>query len=121
MLIRLLLVMSLLLNGWPVAVPHAHASMHGDAAVESGLTPTPPCHDLPGSESLTSDASDAAVGLPADCCDGAGCGCACMHSSAGIGPMPITVPAHKPAAATHGTGRIATLWHDTPAIRPPIA
>jgi hypothetical protein len=118
-LIRLLLVISLLLNGWPMALPQTHASMHGDATVESGVTP--PCHELPASDSPTIDTSGASTGLSTDCCGGTGCGCACMHAGAWIGLGLITVATHKPETASPDPRSIATAWHDAPALRPPIA
>lgn len=122
MLIRLLLVMSLLFNGWPMAMPAA------DASLESGMVSMPtadtsPCHGMvdAGDAGVDPATGSAAAGQATDCCAGPGCDCACLHASAFLAPAWFAFASMKPAMGVYMGGYATADRFDPPENRPPIA
>ena len=120
--LRLLLCLLLVLNAAAPAWAGEH--VHGGVAQAQNA---PPCHAAtsePGSTAIAADdagalASDA--GMPADCCDGDACACACLHHAPAAGTtMPgLAAPMRSPALI--GRPEAARAPPPVPVlIRPPI-
>lgn len=133
-LLRVLLSLSLILNGMSAAFathsPAGHAGMSmSDApvAAQVAVESIPPCHQAPSTSPAESDDAprvhEAARdhGKTPDCCKSGTCRCDCLHA-AQAGPAPWTEGA---LAFDHTRSfRRLTSAHATPAlphlIRPPI-
>ena len=116
-LLRVLLVLTLVLNGIGAAVAGVHAlGAPMDDALAQALASdaAAPCHD----EAPLPSPDPAAAG---DCCDGARCDCACTAAGATVAAFDLRPLATSPVAlATHRLDaghRAPALAHP---IRPPI-
>ncbi|MBB5014977.1 CopL family metal-binding regulatory protein [Rehaibacterium terrae] len=126
MFFRLLLALSLLFNGWPMAMPTLHAAPHADGA---GVSPPliRPCHAQADqsrpADAVMAEATQADTGGPVSdgCCSVGGCACPCMHSSAVPPAAMRALPPQRPAMTCATMGRTSGSWREMPAIRPPIA
>jgi len=139
-LLRLLLGLSLVLNGVTSAaaaihLPAGHADMRATAMetakVSPGVAGEMPCHPpsdggvaVPhqGSPAAIVDVSFASSGHPVpDCCEAGTCRCACVHVAQAIPP---DWNLGSPAIHHARSARPLTLAHAAPAlphlIRPPI-
>ena len=140
LLLRIVLCLSLVLNGSGIAFASGHAGMDGHAMAGAGSEgqTDQPCHEdgTPDPAALMSHADHVPVAggdvpLPdnthtpghaeKDCCDIGTCRCACMHGTVAA----VAMLARVPVAAIRGTAvRPLVPAHPAPAlphlIRPPI-
>lgn len=126
-ILRLLLIVALLANGWTPAMAHAHAR-DADTRVEStqDVASAAPCHG-DATDMATAMPSESPMGEPidadaSDCCGpGEACSCECLHLSAAA--MNVASIAGMPPGITRALpGDVeAGSWRQTPTLRPPIA
>lgn len=138
LLLRVLLILSLILNGSAYAMASVHmvhgqvgaVAMSDHAPATASSTKGSPCHDHQAQPptAATQHQGAAPVEAPSnpeppapDCCESGACQCACVHQVQAAMPMPALAAAKIEPA---GSLRMSKSGHATPALphllRPPI-
>ena len=137
LLLRLLLILSLLLNGAGAPWAMEHAPPNGAETAAQVATANPPrseahsgCAQHGAAEpdpARSVDAADAADSVdaaagdadPRSCCDGPGCHCGCVLPPAATAPAMFAKLDPPAAAPTTRLPAMGGAGHDRPPYRPP--